>query len=101
MTNYLFAFEYKDGRRTTTGEPNKHTGNRSISGRAYMFWDDVERDAWVVGNTLNYDQHTDKRIRTSKQVLRGLHQGMSVSAYEDYIDSLEFQTCERGKWRVA
>ena len=101
MTNHLFAFEYKDGRRTTTGEPNKHSGNRSIAGQAYMFWDEVERDAWVVGNTLNYNQHTDKRIRTSRQVLRSLHQGMSVAEYEEYIDGLEFQTCEHGKWRVA
>ena len=90
MTNHFFAFEFKDGRRTTTGEPNKHTGNRSIAGQAHMFWDEVERDHWVVGNTLNYDKHTDKRIRTSKQDLRSLHKGMSISDYESYIDGLEF-----------
>tara|TARA_B100000795_G_scaffold169714_1_gene127920 strand:+ start:1791 stop:2093 length:303 start_codon:yes stop_codon:yes gene_type:complete len=90
MTNHLFAFEFKDGRRTTEGSPNKHTGNLSIAGQAYMFWDDVERDSWVVGNTINYDKHSDKRIRTSKQELRSLHQGMSVSDYENYIDSLNF-----------
>ena len=90
MINHLFAFEFKDGRRTTEGSPNKHTGNRSIAGQAYMFWDDVERDAWVVGSTINYDKHNDKRIRTSKQELRSLHQGMSVSDYENYIDSLDF-----------
>ena len=90
MINHLFAFEFKDGRNTTTGEPNKHTGNRSIAGQAYMFWDDVERDAWVVGNTINYDKNNDQRIRTSRQELRSLHQGMSMSEYEDYIDSLEW-----------
>ena len=87
---YLFAFEFKSGRNTTTGEPNKNTGNRSIAGQAHMFWDDVERDAWVVGNTINYDKNNDQRIRTSKQELRSLHLGMSMSEYEDYIDGLAF-----------
>lgn len=90
MSNHLFAFEFEDGRRTTTGEPNKNTGNLSIAGQAHMFWDDVERDHWVVGNTLNYDKRTDQRIRTSKQDLRSLHKGMSIREYEDYIDCLEF-----------
>ena len=81
MNNKYYGFEYKSGKTTTTGTPNKITGRMSIAGSVAVFNTRSERDEWVSENS--------RRVSCNKRSLRSLCLGMSVVNYNEYLNSIE------------
>ena len=75
-----YAFQYHDGKNTTSGTPNKRTGRMNIAGELKIFLTKESRDSWV--NT-----YYNRGIVTAKQS-RELHLGLAGYEYQEMIDSL-------------
>jgi hypothetical protein len=85
-----FAFEYKSGRLTTTGESNKSTGQYSIAGQLMTFDSDEKRDAWVDLGEFTSDMGGNCRKKVTAKTARALHRGMTMEEFEGYIDIIQF-----------
>lgn len=81
---YYIGFEYMDGRNTTTGEPNKHTGRYNIAGRPRLFKTLAELGNWI-------DEPTDKRReRVTKRELRSLQRGYRLHEFKQDFEQMIF-----------
>ena len=73
----FYAFHFYDGRRTTTGNPNKRTGRCSVAGRITTFKSKLQRDQWVI-------EHS-KRMAVNAKEARQLCLGQNMANYIDTI----------------
>lgn len=79
----FYAFEYKSGRDTTTGNPHPITGRLSICGQLAVFPTTLLRDDW--GN----DTPAYNRTALSSEHTRAHCLGLSLAQYAELVaDSL-------------
>lgn len=82
ITDYFWGFEYKSGRRTTEGIPNKKTGYHNIAGQARCFKKKMARDNWALTTGA-------ERTAVSMRQLRALCKGFTIVEFNDYVLSIE------------
>ena len=77
-----YAFEYRDGKNTTTGIPHRQTGRLSIAGNLEVFNSKIDRDNWI-----NDGYPSGRRISTNKKDAKSkFFAGWSV---DDYLYMIE------------
>lgn len=81
---FFYGFEYWDGRSTTTGSPNTKTGSFSIAGDICVFKSKKDRDEWIKNTSYKYG--SPQRTAVSKNELRKLSAGMSLSDFNEWIE---------------
>ena len=74
---YYYGFQYDDGRRTTSGTPNRVTGQLNIAGALQAFCSQADRNAWVA--------QSSKRISVTRRDARYLHLGLKQEDWKDYL----------------
>ena len=83
-----YAFEFKGGLHTTTGEPNQKTGHLSIAGILAIFSKKEDRDEWVYNGKTTMDMQGNCRACCNAYQARSLCLGMSVDAYREYVEMM-------------
>jgi hypothetical protein len=81
-----YAFEFRSGRHTTTGEPNKKTGRLSIAGNLVIFASKEKRDAWVDAGKTTSDMQGNCRESVTRTEARNLNLGASMSEHIEYVE---------------
>ena len=81
----FYAFQFLDGRETTTGNRNPRNGRMSKAGFQKIFTDIKIRDAWVSAGC----DSIDGRIAVTKKELRDLCAGMSKFAFDEMLEAWE------------
>jgi hypothetical protein len=85
-----YAFEYADGKNTTTGRPNRdpgrYRGRLSIAGQAMVFHTKQKRDEWVQSGGKSHGGRESVSIRR----LRYLCRGMTAAEFTEYLDMLKW-----------
>jgi hypothetical protein len=75
------------GSNATTGTPNPTTGRLSTYGHLHSFTSKALRDEFC----NEYDHRFNKYpAAISRRGARSMHLGMSVAAYNEYINYMEF-----------
>lgn len=82
MPRKYYGFEFWDGTRTTTGDPNQRTKRMSIAGDLRIFDNTAARSVWV----RKYSQYT--RIAICRNEIRDYHLGMSITAFNEMLENL-------------
>lgn len=85
---HFYAVQYRSGRFTTTGQPNKRTGRYSIAVNAAAFDTPAERDSWVDAGPVTSDMRGNCREAVTKAGLRRLLRGMSEAEFTEYLDAI-------------
>jgi len=80
--NY-FGFQYRAGRKTTSGVCNPRTGRMSIAGDLRLFRLPTDRDRWVDSSPAGVH-----RAALNTQEARAHCAGMSLEDYKIYLESL-------------
>lgn len=78
-TKRFYGFEYWDGYKTTTGQPNKKTGRMSTAGDLAVFSSKALRDQWITEGARR------ARAGVSSSKARDLCAGMSVAEYAEHL----------------
>lgn len=74
---------------TTTGEPNKKTGQYSIAGEAFVFDSKESREKWLREERTS-GLGKGERVAVTKKTLRSLLKGYSMEEFNMYVESLQF-----------
>lgn len=86
-----YAFEYADGKNTTTGSPNddpgRYNGRLSIAGDGVAFKTKKERDEWISQPSKSFGGREAVSIRR----LRYLCRGMRATHFSEYLEHLKFE----------
>jgi hypothetical protein len=82
MTRKYYGFEFWDGTRTTTGDPNQRTKRMSIAGELKVFDNTTARSIWV----REYAKYP--RITIYRHEIRDYHLGMSIAAFNEMLENL-------------
>lgn len=96
---HFYAVQYRSGRFTTTGQPNKRTKRYSIAITGAAFDTPAERDSWVDAGPVTSDMRGNCREAVTKAGLRRLLRGMSEAEFTEYaywltVDVDEFAITE-------
>ena len=81
----FYAFQFIDGRETTTGYRNPRNGRLSKAGFQRVFTSKRERDFWVTEGCYS----SGGRVSVTKRELRELCAGMSKQAFDEMLETWE------------
>jgi hypothetical protein len=82
----FYAFQFKSGRHTTSGQPNENTGRLNKAGNLAVFSSSYNRDRWVDAGNITSDMQGNCREAVTAKEARKLHLGMSVSDYTEMVE---------------
>lgn len=81
----FYAFQFRSGRNTTTGEPNPRTGRMSKAGSLEVFATRAERDAWVAEGKTTSDMQGNCREAVTRAEARKLCRGCTMAEFNNLI----------------
>ena len=98
MTDYFYAWA---GQNATTGNANPRTGRLSMFGQLFKFKSRIERDKYV--DEYYSSNPSEYAVKVNKQSARQYRLGMSVSAYEEYLEMAPvlYWVDEENRWVAA
>jgi len=85
---FYYAVEYKSGKRTTWGMPNKHTGRLSIACDLKRFPSRSSRESWVLKGKVTADMAGSCREPVTLAEAKRLHRGLAGAEFTEFLRSL-------------
>lgn len=91
MQKYFYGFRYFSKGNTTTGEPNKVTGNFSIAGELVVFIHRESLRNWLANEKLSTPSGLGggERVTINKKRARQLDLGTSLEDYNFHLECLQ------------
>ncbi len=86
MNRTYFAFQFKSGRNTSTGTPNRITGRMSTAGTLRAFRSAAQRDAWVAEGCTTSDMTGNCREAISAKEARRLCAGSTTANFQSDVE---------------
>ena len=82
---YCYALEFKSGKNTTWGRPNKHTGRLSRSVELSVFKNRSDRKEWIDKGEITSDMKGNCREPVNLEKIRSFFWGLTQTEFDDHL----------------